>query len=144
MATHSSILAWRIPTDRGPWWAKVHGVTYKKRKSERDRDLHMHTLRKDKVRTEGEGSYLQTRKRTVCKTRKQVGWHLDLAHSPASRTVIFVPFFPPSFLFSFSFPSPPFFPHSLPSISSSIPFSLSSYLPSFLLCFSPLKSKNQI
>ena len=27
MATHSSILAWRIPTDSGAWWATVHGVT---------------------------------------------------------------------------------------------------------------------
>ena len=27
MATHSSILAWRILTDRGTWWATVHGVT---------------------------------------------------------------------------------------------------------------------
>ena len=27
MATHSSILAWRIPIDRGAWWAAVHGVT---------------------------------------------------------------------------------------------------------------------
>ena len=27
MATHSSILAWKIPVDRGAWWAKVHGVT---------------------------------------------------------------------------------------------------------------------
>ena len=26
MATHSSILAWRIPTDRGAWRAIVHGV----------------------------------------------------------------------------------------------------------------------
>ena len=26
MATHSSILAWRIPTDRGAWQATVHGV----------------------------------------------------------------------------------------------------------------------
>ena len=26
MATHSSILAWRIPMDRGPWQAIVHGV----------------------------------------------------------------------------------------------------------------------
>ena len=26
-ATHSSILAWRIPMDRGAGWAKVHGVT---------------------------------------------------------------------------------------------------------------------
>ena len=27
MATHSSILAWRIPMDRGAWWMMVHGVT---------------------------------------------------------------------------------------------------------------------
>ena len=26
MATHSSILAWRIPMDRGTWQAIVHGV----------------------------------------------------------------------------------------------------------------------
>ena len=25
MATHSSILAWRIPIDRGAWWAAVLG-----------------------------------------------------------------------------------------------------------------------
>ena len=27
MATHSSILAWRIPLDGGAWRATVHGVT---------------------------------------------------------------------------------------------------------------------
>ena len=26
MATHSSLLAWRIPVDRGAWWATVHRV----------------------------------------------------------------------------------------------------------------------
>ena len=26
MATHSSILAWRILMDRGAWWATVYGV----------------------------------------------------------------------------------------------------------------------
>ena len=26
MATHSSTLAWRIPTNRGAWWGTVHGV----------------------------------------------------------------------------------------------------------------------
>ena len=25
MTTHSSILAWKIPKDRGAWWATVHG-----------------------------------------------------------------------------------------------------------------------
>ena len=27
MVTHSSILAWSIPMDRGAWWATVRGVT---------------------------------------------------------------------------------------------------------------------
>ena len=27
MATHSSILAWRIPKDRGIWWATVQRAT---------------------------------------------------------------------------------------------------------------------
>ena len=27
MATHSSILAWRIPMNRGAWWATVYAVT---------------------------------------------------------------------------------------------------------------------
>ena len=26
MATHSSILTWRMSTDKGAWWATVHGV----------------------------------------------------------------------------------------------------------------------
>ena len=27
MATHSSILVWKNPMDRGAWWATVHGVS---------------------------------------------------------------------------------------------------------------------
>ena len=27
MATHSCILAWKNPMDRGAWWATVHGFT---------------------------------------------------------------------------------------------------------------------
>ena len=26
MATHSTVLAWSIPMERGAWWATVHGV----------------------------------------------------------------------------------------------------------------------
>ena len=26
METHASILAWRIATDRGAWWATAHGL----------------------------------------------------------------------------------------------------------------------
>ena len=27
MATHSSVLAWKIPMDNGAWWVIVHGVS---------------------------------------------------------------------------------------------------------------------
>ena len=27
MATHSSLLAWKNPMDRGAWWAAAHGVS---------------------------------------------------------------------------------------------------------------------
>ena len=33
MATHSSILAWRIPMDRGAWWATVYGITNSRTRS---------------------------------------------------------------------------------------------------------------
>ena len=26
MATHCSILVWRIPMERGDWWATVHSI----------------------------------------------------------------------------------------------------------------------
>ena len=26
MATHSSILAWRIPMNRGPWWTAIQSI----------------------------------------------------------------------------------------------------------------------
>jgi len=29
MATHSSILAWSVPMDRGAWWATVNRITKK-------------------------------------------------------------------------------------------------------------------
>ena len=40
MATHSSILAWRIPMDRGAWQAAVHRVT---KGGTRLKRLSMHT-----------------------------------------------------------------------------------------------------
>ena len=42
MATHSGILAWRIPMDRGAWWATVHGVA----KNQTWLSMHMHTCNK--------------------------------------------------------------------------------------------------
>ena len=38
-ATHSSILAWRGPTDRRAWWAAVYGVA---KSQTRLRDFHFH------------------------------------------------------------------------------------------------------
>ena len=34
MATHSRILAWRIPMDRGAWWPTAHGITESDRRSD--------------------------------------------------------------------------------------------------------------
>ena len=42
MATHSSILAWRIPMDRGAWWATVHSVA--KNRHDRSNLAHKHML----------------------------------------------------------------------------------------------------
>ena len=39
VATHSSIDAWRIPLDRGAWWATVHGVAKSRTQL---RDFHFH------------------------------------------------------------------------------------------------------
>ena len=48
MATYSSILAWRIPVDRGAWWATVHGVTKSQtRPSDFTFTFHFHALEKE-------------------------------------------------------------------------------------------------
>ena len=43
MATHSSILAWRIPMDRGPLQAAVHRVT-KSQTPLKQLSMHVHIL----------------------------------------------------------------------------------------------------
>ena len=42
MGTHSSILAWKIPWDRGNWLATVHGVA-KSWTPPSDKNTHTHT-----------------------------------------------------------------------------------------------------
>ena len=42
MATHSSILAWRIPMKREAWWATVHGVTKESDRTEVTEHAHVH------------------------------------------------------------------------------------------------------
>ena len=47
MATHTSILAWRIPMDRGAWWAASHGVAEgRTRLSDFTFTFHFHALEK--------------------------------------------------------------------------------------------------
>ena len=43
MATHSSVLAWRISMDRGAWQARVHGVT-KSQTQLKQFSMHTHFL----------------------------------------------------------------------------------------------------
>ena len=47
MATHSSILVWRIPMDRGAWWATVHVV------AESDMTEQLSTAQQEKAEEEG-------------------------------------------------------------------------------------------
>ena len=42
MATHSGILAWRTPVDRGAWWAIVYGVA--KSRTQLSRHLCKHAV----------------------------------------------------------------------------------------------------
>ena len=51
MATRSSILAWRIPMDRGAWRPAVHGVA-KSQTWLRTKDMHMCTEEKGTVVSE--------------------------------------------------------------------------------------------
>ena len=44
MAIHSSIIAWRIPVDRGTWWATSHSVTKSRDSTEASYRACMHTL----------------------------------------------------------------------------------------------------
>ena len=62
MVTHSSILAWRMPTDKGVWQATVHGVA-KSQIGLSNKEQHTHTsfstlfdnvLRKNNKKGDGE------------------------------------------------------------------------------------------
>ena len=44
MATHSSILAWSIPVDRGAWQATVHGVAKSRARLSDFTSLHFHVF----------------------------------------------------------------------------------------------------
>ena len=42
MATHSSVLAWKNPRDRGAWWAAIYGVAQGSKESDTTERLHFH------------------------------------------------------------------------------------------------------
>ena len=44
LTTHSSILAWRIPMDRGAWWAPVYRVAKSRTRLTKNRTQHSCTL----------------------------------------------------------------------------------------------------
>ena len=52
LATHSSILVWKTPMDRGAWWATVHGVaksqTWLTNSAQHSACAHAHTHQKRK------------------------------------------------------------------------------------------------
>ena len=70
MAPHSSISAWRIPTDRGAWWATVHGVT---KSQTRLKWLHTHTHTHTKKVTFG------------CELEREMGIHKNRSWVPTRR-----------------------------------------------------------
>ena len=47
MATHSSIIAWRIPKDRGAWQAIVHGVSESDTMEQLSTVVHIYEIWKD-------------------------------------------------------------------------------------------------
>ena len=47
MATHSSILAWRVPKDRGAWWDTVHRVTQSRTQLSNEAQHSMERLKSD-------------------------------------------------------------------------------------------------
>ena len=67
MATHSGILAWRIPMNRGTWRATVHGVT----KSLKKKKINKPIKTKKKMVRSSKQTFLQRRHRHGQETHKK-------------------------------------------------------------------------
>ena len=52
MATHSSVLAWRIPGTRGAWWAAVYGVAQSRTQLKRLSSSSSSAMEKAKAKVE--------------------------------------------------------------------------------------------
>ena len=84
MATHSSILSWRVPKDRGAWWATVHWVA---KNWTRMRDSAQHSTEKEleklksllKVKEESEkaGLKLNIQKTKIMASDPITSWQID-------------------------------------------------------------------
>ena len=85
MATHSSILSWRVPKDRGAWWATVHWVA---KSWTRMRDSAQHSTEKEleelksllKVKEESEkaGLKLNIQKTKIMASDPITSWQIDV------------------------------------------------------------------
>ena len=84
MATHFSILAWRIPVDRGAWWATIPGIT-KSRTWLSDSNTHIYC---DKVEKAGFFSLLKKMSRSwdLLKFTSRIGtfWRIQINLIPLS------------------------------------------------------------
>ena len=54
MATHSNVLAWRIPKDRGVWRAPVHGVSKSQTLCDLARTAHRHQRLESEIEAWGQ------------------------------------------------------------------------------------------
>ena len=75
MATHTSILSWRIPTERGAWWATVHGIA--ELDTTEQLSMHTHTHTHTHTHASRGGGKLELRIANTARISKQVA-KLDL------------------------------------------------------------------
>ena len=62
MATHSNILAWRIPMDRGACWATAHGVTESDMTEQPSKAQHKKTLRRGNILVSNNSDFSKSNK----------------------------------------------------------------------------------
>ena len=73
MATDSSVLAWRIPGDRGAWWAAVYGVAQSPTRLKRLSSSSSSSMGSQSDRTEEQE---QWHKRDSCRSKIGITWTL--------------------------------------------------------------------
>ena len=64
-AVFASILAWRIPTARGAWWATAHGAAKSRTRWSKQAQRSTHALQADSLQSEPPGKPLVTKPRQL-------------------------------------------------------------------------------